>query len=277
MKDKLFNLFYRIRFWYYRNFRKSMLRDYSPVHKQGRELMFFDGFTGRTWSDTNTTLWKIGEHWGLVHPEKPNVWYGPPKEVGASAAAFMVKHNPKIFEIKGKATVVPFEVSLLASNYEQQYGRFECRCTLPYQRGSWAAFWLWGKVWPPEIDVFEVYGRKTGKSAGVQEMCVHYGEAPNNKSIPVKKVRVDTNKNPEMFHEFAVEWTETAIEFFTDGIKVAQFTDKKILDKWFNIPIAKMTIIINNSISDEYVKNYEVDYYSDFLVDYIRVYDKKGI
>ena len=64
--------------------------------------------------------------------------------------------------------------SLSQKSFKQQYGRFECRMTIPHEKYVWPAFWMWGSTWPPEIDVHELYGGKDGKKAGRQEMGLHY-------------------------------------------------------------------------------------------------------
>ena len=93
------------------------------------------------------------------------------------------------------------------------------------------------------------------------------------------KIRLDDYPRANIFHEFAVEWTPKGICFFTNGIKVMQFTNKKVLDKWFNNFGGKHRVLINHNLKNDGVygtryltqEDYE-NYYSEFKVDYIRVY-----
>ena len=39
------------------------------------------------------------------------------------------------------------------------------------------------------------------------------------------------------FYEFAVEWTPDRINFYTNGVLLFSFTDRELLDKWFNQPM----------------------------------------
>ena len=90
--------------------------------------------------------WKIGEGWGAFHPDKMNVYYGPPEIIpNTSTAKFTVKHKPKTFVYQGQDVEIPFQVSLLSSqkSFKQQYGRWECRCTIPFNPWVWPAFWMW--------------------------------------------------------------------------------------------------------------------------------------
>ena len=276
IRNFVYNKFLKIRFWFYRIFKPNILDNNSSLIKPGKTLTFNDDFNSISWSTGKTSKWLVGESYGLFHENKLAVYYGAPELHGDSLAKFTVKFKQKSFYLNGKTIKIPFEASLLSSafSFNQQYGRFECRCTIPHDRGVWPAFWLWGMTWPPEIDVFELYGGKKRRTAGIQELCVHYGnDSEGKKNIGGKKIRVEKrNEKSQLFHEFAVEWTPDKIEFFTDNIKVYEFSDKKILDRWFNVDTAKMQMIINHSIKDHIVKSNEIDYYSEFLVDYIRAY-----
>ena len=87
-------------------------------------------------------------------------------------------------------------------------------------------------------------------------------------------VRVDTEKNKDAFHEFTLKWTNKKIEMFTDRIKVFRYTRKDILEKWFNDQ-ANMKLIVNHGLDNHNVARDESDFYSEFLVDYVRAYKNK--
>jgi hypothetical protein len=52
-----------------------------------------------------------------------------------------------------------------AHTWSQTYGYFEIEAKIPQGKGRWPAFWLTfaGIGWPPEIDVFEAYGKGIAK------------------------------------------------------------------------------------------------------------------
>ena len=279
LKDYLVNFYLRLRFQYIRLFNSKKLRHGSTIDKHGYELVFNDEFDRNSWSEDNRK-WIVGEHWGMHHPNRLNVHYGEPKLLKSNtetAALFTVKHNPKTFNRENKKITIPFEVSLLSSNktFQQQYGRFECRMTLPKGRGVWPAFWMWGPTWPPEIDVIEAYGDRNGLDTRFQEINIHYGHDSQNNRSNMRPwiIKVDNKKGVgKKYHEFAVEWHPNKIEFFTDGIKVFQYTNKKMLNRWFNKPETNMWIVINNSLRQGFIDDNDVDFYSEFKVDYIRAY-----
>lgn len=74
-----------------------------------------------------------------------------------------------------------------AETWAQTYGYFEIRAKIPEGKGHWPAFWLGpaGEGWPPEIDIFEAYGRGVDKKTG----------SDNTFNSAVFFDRIDTNGN----------------------------------------------------------------------------------
>lgn len=66
-----------------------------------------------------------------------------------------------------------------ADTWAQTYGWFEVEAQLPVGRGRWPAFWLTfaGVGWPPEITIFEGYGRGIARATPKDDrfnMAVHF-------------------------------------------------------------------------------------------------------
>lgn len=279
LKDWIVNLYLRHRFNNIRKNNPKLLSNYSAPHKKGYKLTFNDDFDKVSWEGEDR-LWDIGEPWGPFHPSWLNKYFGLPEHIpNTSFAKFFAKYAPKKFMLDHKEIEIPYVCSWLNTEktFTQQYGRFECRMTLPKEKGSWPAFWLWGPTWPPEIDVVEAYGRDTGEDIVYQEICVHWElEGEKSKSSRGWKIKIDDyDENiSERFHEFAVEWDKTGLYFYTDGIKVFQYTNKKILDAEFNPEGVKPWMLVNQNIF-KFIDGSEGDkYYSEFKVDYIRAYKK---
>jgi len=279
------NHYYRLRYYFIRRFRKSKLKNKSPENKRGYKLTFLDNFDKVSWGTSqDDKQWNIGEHWGRFHSGKPNVYYGPPKEIKDNCAVMSVEYEPREFTVNGKREKIPFKVSCLSSHpWKQQYGRFECRMTLPVGVAVFPAFWIWGTTWPPEIDILETHGGERGQLSTLQRMSIHWGEGEDQTSIKAWRVKIDDTKNKTEtgFHEFVLEWSPNKIEMFTNGVKVFEFTNKKILDDWYNIWSSESWVILNHSLQPtgtnrtKYLaEEDEKDYYSEFRVDYVRVYEK---
>lgn len=284
LSDYIINVFYKVRFWSYRTIFKKKLKSFSSETKDNLELKFVDDFDKVSWGNKPDDKWIIGEGWGPFRPNKPIHYFGEPELLtGESVAKFVVKYEPKTFPndfVTGNPITIPFQNTKIATtkSFRQQYGQFECRCTIPYDRGVWPAWWVWGAKWPPEIDIFEMFGKKDGKSTGIQEINLHYGrmdgkEKGTKSSMRPWKVKIDTVKNKDKFHEFTLRWSPTKIECVTDGIRIFRYTRKDILDEWFNVmPDANMKLILNHGLDKKYVNESDTDFYSEFLVDYVRVY-----
>jgi Glycosyl hydrolases family 16 len=284
LSDLICNIFYKIRYRFYNMYLFDKLKNKSPLYKNGYLPTFVDDFEEESWGTKNDNkLWLVGEQSGMFHPDYTRIYYGPPTIInGTGFATFTVKYKPRTFPDDyrtGNPVTIPYEATRISTPYslEQSYGRFECRCTLPKEKGTWPSFWLYGQTWPPEIDVFETYGGKNGKTNNILKLNLHYGftHDKTKSELGAWGIKIDNNKLiNNVFHEYAVEWTSTKIEFFIDGLKVFIYSRKDILDKYFN---TKMRIVMNHSIEDKYIDKDDKDYYSEFKVDYVRAYDiRKG-
>ena len=306
LSDLICNVYYLIQFWFYR-----LLVPYSPQRseeiKDGWNLFFYDDFDKKSWSKTGEgKQWRY-IHCGDFHPNKPIVYYGEPELVEhGSCARFTASYNPKTFlfkkgndkDIPDTHIVIPYEISTLTTTNESlkaQYGRYECRMTLPKGHGVWPAFWMWGHNAETkdeyyinkegerervkhytEIDCGEWYSDKDGKGVGVQCINLHYWYTDNKHVMRPWKVRIDKDSNADRFHEYAFEWSPDKIECFVDGVKIFRYTRKDVLDFWYNMKNTAMWVVINASINPKYVGLNEKDYHTEFLVDYIRAYKKSN-
>ena len=260
----------------------NKLHDKSPVRKAGWKLIMEDNFTKVSWGRVLGAKWdSIGNNG--YHIDKDLVYYGYPETVtidGKSYADFSVKFEPKMFEINGLPKSFPFKVSYLTTKFSQRfkYGRFECRCTIPFEKYTWPAFWLWGAPWPPEVDIFEMYGGENGET-GTQAINLHYGNVKEGSKTNMRPWKIKLQDRPKrgtppVFHEFAFEWYEDKMVFYTNGVEVFRYTDKEVLDKWYN-SAENMWLVLNHSIDAAYYDNISSNYTSNFLVDYVRVYKLK--
>jgi len=277
-KDRIINNWLVFKWQLIKIFHPNKMNNLSNRDKKNYTLVFEDNFDKKNWDIFGDDRWKIGESWGMWHPNKSNVYYGEPKlDKEKRMAKFTCKYKPKEFITEnGEVITIPYEVSLLSSNnwFKKKYGRFECRMSLPNAPQSFPAFWLWGGDPYAEIDIFEGNGRKSGKTIVYQDMNLHWvDEEEIWKQLRISRIKLDSvfSNFKDKFYEFALEWTPNKIEIFTNGVKVFQYTKKEVLEKRFSIP---MLIVINNSIRSNY-KQHNESYYSEFYVDYIRVYDFK--
>lgn len=296
--DRVLNSFYRTRYKFYAKFFKRKLKDHSPRIKEGLDLLFEDDFDEVSWSRKSTDTWRkwgIGEHWGWFHPRNGRCWWTEPVLNGDSTITLGTRNEPKTFHRKeegGYWYVAPvnFEpVETLVPQYscgglstghndpdsntlfKQQYGRWECRCKVPADKGIRSAYWTWGSTWPPEIDIFEIDGRADHSD---QKINLHYGKTQDNTKDSLGSTFGALRRDGE-WQEFVLEWSPGKIEMITDGIKIFRCTKKDVI-KWFDDPIAQMWVLVYQSvIGDIHHQPDEDGWYSKFLVDYVRVYKNK--
>lgn len=283
LKDWIVNLWLRYRFNKIRKNDPEKLKNFSYEDKDGYELTFVDNFNSVSWGRGDLKkqglLWGIGEDWGPFHPGWPNKYFGEPKLGDDSCAIFYAKYAPKKFIHEGEEIEIPYVVSWLNTvhTFRQQYGRFECRMTLPKEKGTWPAFWLWGPTWPPEIDVIEAYGRETGEDIVYQEINIHWRNKKGKRRHVVPwKIKIDDyDENiSERFHEFVLEWNPDGMYFYTDGVLVFQYTNKRVLDFMFNKEGVEPFMLVNQNIMKNIDGSEGDNYYSEFKVDYVRAYKK---
>ena len=160
-----------------------------------------------------------------------------------------------------------------------KYGRIEMRAKLPKGKGVWPAFWLLGadypKVgWPKcgEIDIMEHIGYDPDKVKG----SIHYFDYEDKRHVGGGKTA--TLSNVDDFHVYAIEWSETNLEFFVDDTS------------YLSVPIEGDTKEANTFRKDYYIilnfalggnwgsTKMEIDNSvlpQSYQIDYVRVYKKK--
>ena len=164
---------------------------------------------------------------------------------------------------------------LMNKGFNQQYGYFETNCKVPPNGLTfWAAFWLYGANWPPEIDIFEFMSGEdvgTDKTKGIS-MTTHWG---SENKFGMKKATqlgrtlrkflgISVNFN-EHFHTYACKWEWDYIEWYIDNVAVYRSP--------FNVPDCQMHIVISNGAKvGKLPKPHQMP--QDFIVNYVRAYKK---
>ncbi len=125
-----------------------------------------------------------------------------------------------------------------------QYGHLKIRARLPEGSGTWPALWMLGadigKVgWPAsgEIDIMEHAGKIPGRVLGTLHSPASYGDSEHSGKVIVKD-------HTTAFHEYEVQWTESAITFLLDGKAFYTYQPKeKTKENW---PFSKDFFILIN-------------------------------
>lgn len=162
------------------------------------------------------------------------------------------------------------------TGHSWQYGKIEARIKLPYGQGIWPAFWMLGDgifegtPWPGcgEIDIMEMVGGGEGKD-DVVHGTMHYDD--NGHAYYGGEYQLDQGIFADSFHTFSIEWTDTYIKWYMDGIEyhVASITED-YLTELHN----EFFILLNIAVGGNWPgsPNSSTVFPQQMQVDYVRVY-----
>lgn len=174
---------------------------------------------------------------------------------------------------------------------EQQGGYYEIRCILPKGLGLWSAFWLncesmvkgehMGGRDGAEIDVFEspYYHRKTKLLKNCISNCIHIdGYGKNHKSSGGTTAAIIGNNPYECFNTYALEWNSEGYTFYINGVAFdkTDFGGASLVPEYviLSVEIDGDNGVPSKSWSGDINAN-KPNEITDFVVDYVRVYQYK--
>lgn len=247
----------------------SSVRLAFPFDSEGYRLVFSDEF-----DSLNLKTWQIGQPWGRFHGQLPHQYYGDTEVFVKNGILYLQnRYAPRAFTSGDSSISIPYGTGLINTYWSHSftYGYFAIRSKNPPGPATWPAFWLTGKNnWPPEIDIFEMYGRCDGESIHEQTMTLHFGKIETGtKSQLTKSVHLPKNTEQE-FHIYSCLWEPGAVTFFTDGVRVRSIRLNAWMEQFYREP---MYLILNNAIDHRYLDCIDKSKLPVALeVDWVRVY-----
>ncbi|MEA2973857.1 MAG: hypothetical protein QOG82_2315 [Actinomycetota bacterium] len=156
----------------------------------------------------------------------------------------------------------------IPAGFTYKYGYAEARVKVPAGQGLWPAFWTLPSdySWPPEIDIMEILGNKPNQ----QEMHYHYLNSAGVHQGPGQAwVGPDFSAD---WHTFGVDWQPNAMIWYVDGVERWRFTDASA------ITAKPQYLLLNLAVGGNWPgsPNAATPFPSDYLVDYVRVWDRFG-
>ena len=224
------------------------------------ELKWEDNFDTAGAPDATKWTYDLGNN---------NGWGNGELQTYTNAAENVIVEGGSL-KIKAKADGAGYTSARLKSEglYDFTYGRVEVRAKLPAAQGTWPAIWMLGANfstvgWPEsgEIDIMEQTGANKDEISGT----VHY---PGNfaGSGPTKSTSV-ANASTE-FHLYTVEWTDTRIEFYVDGVSYHVVDNDAT--KPFN---ADFFLILNVAMGGSLGGTVDPNFTEDLMeIDYVKVF-----
>lgn len=231
----------------------------SPVSQTpeelGYEMVWADEFNGATLDPAKWEVRGVGPRaLGFVSPEAVKVEDG----------------WLKLCALKQDGRILLGAVGT-QGRFMTRYGYFECRAQLQQSPGIWGAFWIQSTeiakgedpaLFGAEIDIMECF-KKLGPD--IVSHNVHWAYGPNQKST--RGMQSHRPGVSEGFHKFALEWTPEKYVFFVDGYRYYEVTA--------GLSHIEEYLILSMEIPSE-PKDIEKTVFPDaFVVDYVRVYQKK--
>ena len=143
----------------------------------------------------------------------------------------------------------------------------EGRFRMPDKSGFWPAFWLNGNnSWPPEIDIFEYLSNTPEKIY----VGIHRQDKSRDNGDGGAGWWIERNASffQKEFHTYALDWSDTYINYYIDDILVKSIEDKAYIDNQKN-----MYLIINLGVggwAEEPKDN--VDDNTTYECDYVHIY-----
>ena len=240
-----------------------------PEEAAGFIPVFADEF-----DSLNNYIWQVGQPWGRYHGQQPHQYYGDSEVFVKDGVLFLQnRYAPQKFPSGDTSITIPYGTGLINTSNSRtfQYGFFAIRSKNPSGPATWPAFWLTGKNnWPPEIDIYEMYGKSTGKTIHRQTMTLHFGKIETRTKTHLMKA---VNLSPDTdtaFHIYACLWTPDRVVFYTDGVPVRSIRLNKWMRQFYKEP---MYLVVNNAVDHRYLQYIDNSRLPVSLeVDWIRVY-----
>jgi beta-glucanase (GH16 family) len=184
------------------------------------QLAFADEFDSFDWSPDGSHGWRTTLDWGnRTLPSNYEAQYYSDSSVGVNPFHL----HDGVLDITATAGSnplgLPYNSGVITtqSSFSQLYGYFEMRAELPSGAGLWPTFSLLpaDHSWPPELDVFEVQGSDPTTAV----VTVHSASTGAHTMVASA---VATANLSEGFHTFGVNRTPDIIQWYIDGIEVAE-------------------------------------------------------
>ncbi len=164
---------------------------------------------------------------------------------------------------------------LKENKFTHSYGYYECRCRLQQKAGWWSAFWIQSPIIGASLD-----SQYTGTEIDIMESFEPGRIVPHNafsggygQNMTRFEIGGHIDLDVTEYHRFGVLWDETGYTFYIDGKE-----DGKIEG---NLSACPEFILISTEVrgyryeDHKPVKEAFENVGDTFLVDYVRVFDKR--
>lgn len=240
------------------------------------ELVWSDEFNG---TNLNTDNW--GYEMGYVRNNEPQYYTSRRDNVEVKNGYLRISATTKVSNVSGEMKFYSGSVNTKGKQ-SFKYGVIEMRAKLPSSKANptatWPAFWMMGTQswWPKcgETDILEMYGQNFKK----YEANVHWADENGNHvhlwttdgKLPTY---YDSKDLGDTWHTYGVEWTKEYMRFYCDDttLGTVDITGKDQTELHYPNYILLNLALQPGEIGKANKHSFPIDY----LIDYVRVYQKK--
>ncbi len=252
--------------------------DFVPTDAAEYHLVFSDEFNASNGSQPVGEKWmrcqRMGSTWNRWLSDSEEVIYIEDGNLVARAIP-----NPDM-----QSDNVPMITGGIKSmgRFGFTYGRVECRLLSNPWVGNFPALWMMPENqsagWPDcgEIDIFETIDAQHRSWHTVHSNWTYDLGQTNNPTSGFNRA-----VNLDRYHTYALEWDETSLVWFVDGVEVGRYlksSNQSYLEQgqW---PFDKhFHLILNQSVGNgSWAANADVSHTYVTLFDWVRVYQKDGM
>lgn len=247
----------------------------SPVvtNPENWELTFSDDFTAAGLDTAKwNTYYEDGRH---TTPSNAEQQYYLDANVVVSGDGTCQLVGKREDTVQG-GTTYHYTSGMIASwqKFEQQYGYFEIRCSLPAGPGTWPAFWLLRSNQTPkylagdhtywEIDLFENYG---ADNTALFANSFIGDAADKRQNIFYNGSSICDNAT---MHKIAVDWQADYVDFYFDDVRFGRITEKAYIP---NMPMYILANLAIGGVSDPTSRAFPCS----MVIDHIKVWQRKTL
>lgn len=259
------------------------IRPYGSVDMEKFELMWSDEFDGDALDKTKWTGCYHSKGETLVR--KGGYWNMDLATVKDGNLHISTEYFENGYQDNGKPGW--YSAGLYTKEiFDQKYGYFEVRCILPKGSGMWSAFWLGcngiaeignGGTDGAEIDIFESPFYSTALKNRVSTNIHYDGYGEHLKSQNVTTPLMIANNPYEEYNTYALEWNEDKYIFYVNGFRTGSsaFGGTSQVAEYLLLTVevgGSDGIAKDGWAGPALEKGAEP---TDFIVDYVRVYQYK--
>ena len=243
----------------------------------GYRLVWSDEFDG---SEVNTANWT---HWITGNPYNNELQYYTARKQNSTVengVLHIVAYKESYTGPDGSRDYTSARINT-AGKVDFRYGRVDVRAQMPIGQGIWPAIWMlptddaYGG-WPHsgEIDIMEYLGHEPALVHGT----LHHTRADSpSHDYAGSSYQLPSGTFADDFHEFSLEWDETEMRWYVDGVQYRVARNWATFGHDFPAPFdQRFHLLLNLAVGGDWPgsPDHSTVFPQIMKVDYVRVFER---